>query len=249
MPPPISTQVRYAATEEDTLLPGADPVFLIARWRGLSPPPRVSPSRFEDYLAHAVARYPGDLKAHTRRIYYYARVGNGAGVFGALLDLFLVLGSRGVALRRRLFDSARRYLTADQRALFVAHYLRGIDRSEPLPATSYSILGNFFSGTLRLVNSSARTAPSGCLGIRDPLAQARDLWSYGQQEQARYLLENLLLASPLREDVNEELLNLYVRTADREAFRRMVKRLNDRRTALPEAWKEVAEQLSASGHP
>jgi hypothetical protein len=247
MPALVSTQTPFSATVEETHLPGVDPVFVLARWRGLCPPPLVSPSRFEDHLAHLIARSPGDLKAHTRRILYYIQGMNGEGAYGALLDLFLVLGSRGVELRQRLFNRARNYLTSDQHTLFVTHYQRGIARSESLPASSYSVLGNFFSGTIKLVISADKTDSPGCLGIRDPLVQARELISYRQHDQAQRLLENMLLASPLREDVNEELLNIYLRTGNGEAFLNMVECLNGRRTALPEVWKETAEQLNVGG--
>jgi hypothetical protein len=62
------------------------------------------------HLAHTIARRPKDLRLHVERILLYAESGD-PDMIGALGDLFLVLGDKGLPLRRRMLALARPFLS------------------------------------------------------------------------------------------------------------------------------------------
>jgi len=71
-----------------------------------------------------------------------------------MLDLYLALDSKGAELRASMLTTAADFLTAEQKTLFSSHQKSGIKRSQSLPSSSTSILGNFFTGTSHLHTES-----------------------------------------------------------------------------------------------
>ena len=92
------------------------------------------------FLGQRIAHQPGDLRAHTRRILLAVRQQREAEAFGALVDLFIVTGPRGLALRQRLVAAARPVLGGDQHAFLAHHLATGLTTTTPLPAATRSRL-------------------------------------------------------------------------------------------------------------
>ena len=57
---------------------------------------RSEAGRLLAHLEMHLARKPDDLTSHTRRILIAGQLGDGEATYGALVDLFIVLGERGV---------------------------------------------------------------------------------------------------------------------------------------------------------
>jgi hypothetical protein len=79
------------------------------------------------HLAHTIARRPKDLRLHVERILLYAESGD-PNIIGALGDLFLVLGDKGLPLRRRMLALARPLLNRTDQ-----HRLQGLLRDDKGP--------------------------------------------------------------------------------------------------------------------
>ncbi len=78
-----------------------EPVFPVSESTGLSFPAQYHES-LADYFCHCIARNPSDLLSHVRRIVLEHEHVRKAGVYPALIDLFIALGQRGARLSRKL---------------------------------------------------------------------------------------------------------------------------------------------------
>lgn len=87
-----------------------------------------------------VARDPMHLDAHARRTLLACMAGERAYVFDALVDCFVALGARGLALRQTLLERARPWLDEESHAFLVHHLPQGLSRDEPLPTHGAALL-------------------------------------------------------------------------------------------------------------
>ena len=65
-----------------------------------------------------VATSSNNLRCHVQRVYLSILCHDGAELTGALVDLFLTLGDRGLALRKRLVEQGSPLMRQDDLALF-----------------------------------------------------------------------------------------------------------------------------------
>lgn len=190
-----------------------------------------------DALAQAVAAQPAALEWHLRRIHYCYSLRDGDELFGALLDLFIFLGGRGHALRRRLLAGARDLLRPAEFAALESSLSEGRMPTETeRPCSPQSVLSEGLQGSLELVKP---LSPTGQGALRDALVEAREFIEFSQLEQARDVLEVALLRQPLREDLQHELLALYRATRDEESFVRMRENLREALGTVPADWDRL----------
>lgn len=197
-----------------------------------------------DALAQAVAATPKALEWHLRRIHYAHAQRRGDELYAALLDLFIVLGGRGRALRRRLLAGARDLLGPDESDAL----RRGVDEGQippesELPRTLRSRLCEGVQGMFELVRVNAPRASQ----LRDPLVEARECIEYSQLDHAREILEKAVIDDPQREDLHLELLSLYRATRDGTNFGRMKERLQKLLGSLPVDWSDL-DLPTGGGH-
>ncbi|GAB6041158.1 hypothetical protein [Endothiovibrio diazotrophicus] len=112
----MSTDDEAHIAEPPTPLGGgipADPAFFTPTTElNLRLPSPEWRTRYVENFAHRISRRPEDLIIHTLRIELLLSTGKASDVlasdalFDALVDLFIVLGERGLALRRRLLARA-----------------------------------------------------------------------------------------------------------------------------------------------
>lgn len=207
------------------------PVFSRARPGSLEPLEQGDAREQWRHLGARVARDPLDLESHTRRVLLASRAPFTEFAFGALLDLFLVLGPRGRALRARLLASAEGWLEADE-----AHFLRqaldaGLVRSTALPAAPGALFHGALVGTAQLVQHERAAAVQ-----LTPHAQAVELIDNGDLAGARALLEDALLADPNDAALAQELAGIYRALRDDAAHAAMGERLVARHGQLPAGW-------------
>ncbi|MBK1674170.1 hypothetical protein CKO35_12820 [Ectothiorhodospira shaposhnikovii] len=193
------------------------------------------------FLCYQVTRTPQDLRVHVRRILLLVSIPDGHGAHGALLDLFIVLGTGGTALRRRMLAAARPVLTPEQ-YLFLANRVEsGLDAREPMPDASTSLLGKGLLGSWCLVERFEEASPS---DLADPLREARDCLEHGQLDAARLILEKAVLETPARLELHRELLEIYRATGDLEHFRGIFQRLTAMEAPGLESWRKTEVRLA-----
>jgi hypothetical protein len=222
--------VSGEASEED--------IFQISGFTGLKIRANTS-NKASYYFSHRVARAPGDLRSHIQRINELLERQEAAGVYGALLDLFIALNDKGLALRKRMLNSARLVLKPPLYKALLAVVEEGIDATDLMPLSTASVLSKGFTGNNQLV----RRAESPEISMRDPLQEAREHIEYGQIELAREVLEQAVLKNPGRMELQHDLLEIYERTRDKEGFSRMRQSLGKETTPAGEAWSSLETEF------
>ena len=204
----------------------------------LHPDLPVSDQLMEEHLAHGIAAYPGNLLCHTQRIFFFYGNLDSDGLYSALIDLFIALGSKGALLRKRLLNGARERLSPRHFAI-LSHWLEhGAPAEEnELALASQSVLNPGVTGTRRLVQVFHTDQDS----ERDPLLEAREHIEYFQIEEARSLLETAIFEQPEREELHTELIHLYQATRDFARLQAMREKLSQTMIRLPECWLNLGE--------
>jgi hypothetical protein len=191
---------------------------------------------FSKYLIKKVRRNPRDLRAHVQRTFLLLAKGDIEALNGALIDLFIILGDRGIELRHNLLARSKPILKKQQYEFFVAHMESGLNTNAPLPINTFSSLSKGQAGTSSIVRRKhSNTSPS----PTDPVDLANQQLLQKDWFTAMVILENALQYDPGDADVCNQLLNIYRQQNTREAFYRTYATHIGRRLALPEVWSET----------
>ncbi len=239
----VAQDVCHAREAEGEASP--DPAFGLSQARALNIDAGGWSMRALDHFAHLVHTSPADLRAHVQRINLCVTQANADAVYGALLDLFLVLGAKGAALRKRMHELAGPSLSREARKLFQDYLECGITQTDVLPAAAASVLSRGLRGTTRLVERVS----AGAAVARDPLEEANECLEYGQVDAARCILEAAVLAEPERVELHNDLLEIYQRTKDRENFFHMHGKLNAGHNPLADSWELMAASFGDGDKP
>jgi hypothetical protein len=213
-----------------------DPVFQAFAGINLDDHTHGLEAEISDFFAHAVAREPDCLMRHVQRIVLHVKRGESERTSGAMVDLFIVLGTRGMSLRKRMLNLAKPHLDLRMIEFLTANLKRGVSATDVLPAATHSVLTKALSGTTELVKQTRAVESE----VRDPLQDARECLEYGQVEEAQRILEAAILEEPERAEVHRDLLEIYSHTADKESFCRMRGRLEPKHQALVKLWEDTA---------
>ncbi|MGK0674722.1 MAG: hypothetical protein ABWU16_08710 [Halothiobacillaceae bacterium] len=190
------------------------------------------------YLGHCIVNHPHDLRSHVRRILLLIRQEDGASLYGALVDLLIALGDKGLALKRRMLDLATPLLNRTSLAFLQRQLEPGVDACNlDIARVRASLLraGSCGNHPLVLRHKVQRSALE-----RTPLEEARELIEYGQLEQALETLEDALLRDPDQEEIAAELLELYTRMGALERREAMREQMLINFGRAPAAWPAVA---------
>jgi tetratricopeptide (TPR) repeat protein len=231
-PPPAAQPPWHAAV---------DATFPIALTSRLQIEAGIPAEDLIEHLARAVARNPRDLRSHARRIYACRRHRDKECLTGALLDLFIGLGDKGLALRRRLLSETAFLLDRELRGFFVEHLEPGLDARDALPSARMCLHGKGYEGDRHLLEETG-AGPATEVGEalrRDLFREARDAMEYGQVDLARTLLEEAILLEPKRPEIHHDLLEIYRYTKDRKRLITMREQLESIDNPFPEHWEEA----------
>jgi hypothetical protein len=199
---------------------------------------------YQRHLEHRIQRNPRDLYAHVRRVMMYRDLGHNDRGFGALVDLYLILGPRGRPLREKMLDRFEDRLTHKQYRFLCSHLVSGLSASEPLPTGTHSLLAKGISGTTQIVVRSDEPG-----GEAQPVIAARRRMAEGDETGAQALLEAAVREDPGSMDVCKELLDLYREKGLPDDFFSMYAECLSRDLALPGLWEETQQQFLRSGAP
>jgi len=106
---------------------------------------------FTSYLCYAIRRHPAALYLHLHRIDLAYRGEDREQLFAALLDLWLVLGRGGRALRTRLYEATLPRLGQEEAKFLADRMITGIRPEEPLPGSRPTLLGRGLTGHLPIL--------------------------------------------------------------------------------------------------
>ena len=188
-----------------------------------------------------MARTPANLIAQVQRINSCLAHRNSEGVYGALLDLFIALGEKGLLLRRRMLVQAKPLLGEERSRALARHLEKGLQATDPMPPSSHSVLSKGLTGTRQLVIrvDSASTTE------RDPLEDAIEHLEYSQIDKAQAILEQALLEDPSRADLHSNLLAIYRSSGDSVSFARMRDKLDQKQNPVADEWDQLAKYFAA----
>jgi hypothetical protein len=191
-------------------------------------------------ISHKVSKNPKQLLHHLQRIYFtYFKSSQNMNdqLYAALVDLLWVLDGRGEDLSKRMVFSTRSKLTEDQLGQLV-HCIKQKDISL-LTGNKFSLLTTGLIGTSLILTGQKKVSAE-----HDPLLIAHDYIEFSQLDQAREVLETAVFEQPERQDLQDELLELYKVTKDKQAFTKMYDLLIQQNINLPSSWQELSDYNS-----
>ena len=191
-------------------------------------------------LVFKVSQSPKYLQGHLERIYYCFQEHLDEQLFGALIDLLLVLKQDGKALGKRMVAGSKARITDDQ-CQALNNYInnRGAE-SRLMLLNRYSV---FAKGLLSSADMVQLAEVSGG-NVLDPLKLARDYVEYSQLDSAISVLEEAILAQPERLELHHELLSLYRSTHNAVGFNKTYNDLSQRNISLPAEWAQLNAYFS-----
>lgn len=222
-------------------------LFSIAGNRRLSLPDLASPNQGLVYLGHRILENRADLRCHVQRILLLIETGEEPDLHGALVDLFIAVGDKGLGLKRRLLDLAAPRLSRTALTFLTQRLSAGIQPWETaVSRMRTSLLALGFSGTHEVVRRRDRES---VFAYANAVEEAHACLEYGQVDAARELLERALRREPDNDLVAAELLEIYRCTRDdqrRLAVGRFLRAVLPR---LPQGWEDESPNGSGADQP
>lgn len=188
-----------------------------------------------DSLIFRIMAEPGALQVHLQRIFFCYQHDLGDDLFAALADFLIVLEGRGAGISRRMVRGAKSKLQSIQ-------YLE-LEKALKLDAADIKLLkGNVHSvftqgliGVTMLIEKEAQAHGH----EHDPLDLARDYIAYSQLDTAMETLEEAILVDFGRQELHDDLLELYRLTQSKDRFLKMHDTLKAHVENIPDDWNEL----------
>jgi hypothetical protein len=186
-------------------------------------------------LVFKVSKAPKNLQAHLERIYYCFQEHLDEQLFGALLDLLIVLNNTGLALAKRMIAGSKARLTEIQVATLTDLLETKDPKAKLLTDNRYSIYSKGLQSAQVLVQLSDNDIEQ----EQDPLILARDFVEFSQLDSAIQVLEKAILIHPERIELHEELLSLYRSTRNQASFNLTYQAFLLKKLILPIEWQQL----------
>jgi hypothetical protein len=232
----VHIDTEYSSLPDSRLAHNSEPVFQLFGSTKLNIDTHGLQEKFKEYFDYSVARNPNDLRTHIQRINLHVRNEEADRAEGALLDLFIVLGSKGTALREHMLKTVTPLLNQESKEFFLVNFSCGISATDVMPDSAHSVLTKAVSGITELVQQ-VESLQSEEL---DPLQEARDCLEYGQIIEAQCILEAAILEHPDRVEIHHELLDIYRYTVDEMSFNTMRNQLEAKHNPFAQLWESMA---------
>ena len=185
------------------------------------------------HLGQQIKHRPTDLRAHMQRIDLLNRLSDQRQLYGAMIDLFIALGSAGRALKQRCLAQSGTVLNEAQKKLLNRAIDRGLKATEPLLArVHHSVLSLGFTGRHTIIKRHQSTPDR----YQNAYDEAMSCLEYGQLEEARRVLEDAVRQGYDDPRLSDQLREIYERTQDHDALLAMRDWLRRRHGVLPDGW-------------
>lgn len=217
----------------------AEPVFFVPEIRSLRLPEAAAGAETSRFLSQHAARNPADLRSQIQRIHLHLAHKDADRLYGALVDLFITLGDKGAALRRRMLGLCKPLLGPERHRALSDKLQQGLSFSDRIPFASESRLSKGILGSCRLVerDDAADTRQL------DIMEEVNSYLEFGQLAQARQALEAAVLRMPWRGELRAQLLELYERTEDRQRLLAMRSLLGAVANPSAGSWRALAKRF------
>ncbi|VAW87278.1 hypothetical protein MNBD_GAMMA18-2035 [hydrothermal vent metagenome] len=195
---------------------------------------------YAEHLQRRIERNPRDLRSHTQRVFMQFARGDALATFGALADLFIVLGKLGYDLRYSMLQHVAEKLQAEHFQFLQQRLKMGLRADEQLPGGSYSRLSQGGIENYPLVSQVGNSSPQ---DGDDWLSLVQQCVSAGNIDQACRLMEQLVESDPGNQEACTELLALYRKHQLASDFQASYYRFSGRSLAVPESWQALDEHF------
>ncbi|WP_305908303.1 hypothetical protein Q9L42_011255 [Methylomarinum sp. Ch1-1] len=193
-------------------------------------PCELSEDKEIENLVYRVVQKPKNLLLHMQRIFACYRQRRSEQLYAALADLLTLLSGGGKNLAYRVIKGTARGMDREQLAN-LQRYFQGGHR---LPGNGFSILTEGQVGDPQIIEKTAAVTIE-----HDYLALAHDYIEYSQLDEAMDVLEQGVNEAPFREDLQEQLLELYRLTDNQARFKSMYASVSQSRHDMIPAWNSL----------
>jgi hypothetical protein len=199
----------------------------------------------EKNLERLIYRVSGDpryLAAHVERIYFCFQHHLNEQLFGAIVDLLIILNGCGQALTQRMITGSKSRLTENQFEALENQVECDSPNVDLLPFNRFSI----FTKGLLSVSGMVQLVEDGGEDLHDPLMLARAFIEYSQLENATRILEQAIFAQPERMELHDELILLYRSTRNEIGFDLFYEVLSRKNMKLSSKWSQLNDFFKGS---
>jgi len=190
-----------------------------------------------DFLAHKITRFQADLRSHTQRIFHYIEMKNDKALYSALVDLFWVLGNKGLSLRKRILINAHTLLKDQEFDSLNKSLSLGLQSESQIPIAQKTLL------TKAKAHPFIKKVELNTARFSNAIDEARSYVEYGQLDEAIAVLKEAILLNPRQLVLHNDLLEIFQKTAEKESFISFYELLLSNKISLPPLWKKVALEL------
>ena len=193
-----------------------------------------------NHLAHQITKNNNDLRSHTQRIHLFIKHQQSKAIYSALVDLFLVLGINGLALRKRMLGNAQTLLSDLEFSALGRSLLSGLITEVGLPRAKLALLIKGLGGVhLQFIHHNDKVKSV----FTNASDEARSHIDHGQLEQAQLVLQQAIVAHPQQLNLHYALLEILEKMGDKDQFSSTYKQLLEHSIVLPPQWKEMAQKF------
>ena len=194
-------------------------------------------------LVFLVTKKPKCLSNHLQRIYYCFQHNLNAQLFGAIVDFLVILNQQGSAISWRVVLGAKSCLSAEQFETLKSYLKSEHTDASLLIGNQYSVFTKGLVGVNRMVSQIEIETEE-----NDPLIIALDHIQYFQLDEAKQVLEEAILVNPERQDLRQELCELYQSTGDSNRFYQMLAKLARLGIELTDDWNQLNNYFKGQNH-
>lgn len=188
-------------------------------------------------LIFKILTEPKALRVHLQRIFFCYQHNLTDDLFAALTDFLIILGGKGREISRRMVRGTKSKLSTSQYATLKNALNLSADELKLLKGNVYSLFSLGLIGSNVLVEKETQTK----LPEIDPLDLARDYIAYSQLDTAMDTLENAIFVNFDRQELHDDLLELYKLTRSKDRFLKMYNSLSEKIATIPAAWNELKD--------
>lgn len=198
--------------------------------------------RYLDQLNRKITQTPRDLHAHTQRIFMLYLQRDNPAYFGAVIDLLIALGPKGLGLKKSILAPTYGLLNRQQQGYIQQHLHSGIARTAAVPSR-YARLSPKLSSDTGAYNHDKSRRVEGDQVLR----KARYKLAMEHVDDAQALLEQALISDPSDMEIACELLELYRQYEKMDAFNSMTEQLAGSLLTAQDQWDDTARYFSHHG--
>ncbi len=171
-------------------------------------------SQAMNYFEYSLRKDPKDLSRHLQRVQFFLKTKYSHELYAALCDLFIILGSLGMALRTRLLQLSKSKLSKQQIKVLVAYI-----NNDSLAAELYRLPNHCYFKTKKPIKLKLyESSKSEIIKTEDVMATADSYIENSQFDTALEYMTMHLINDQENEQLTIKLISLYKALNYRDNF-------------------------------